>query len=115
MILTPNVKNLKLDLFADAIISGTFVAEDRHGPIGVKSRSGLLLIFGGVPILWSSKIQSKIVLSTLEADYIAFSQVIRELVSARSIVLELAVNMNMDLKGDSTVSKVSEDNVGTQH
>ena len=115
MILTPNAKNLKLDLFADADFAGLFVAEDKHDPVGVKSRTGLLLNFGGVPILWSSKLQSEIALSTLEAEYIALSQGMRELVSARSMVLELAAKMDMDLKGASTVSKAWEDNVGTQN
>ena len=73
MILTPNSKNLKLDLFADADFAGLFVAEDKHDPVGVKSRTGLLLNFGGVPIYWSSKLQSEIALSTLEAEYIALS------------------------------------------
>ena len=33
MILTPNAKNLKLDLFVDADFAGLFVAEDKHDPI----------------------------------------------------------------------------------
>ena len=115
MILTPGVNNLRLDLFADADFAGLFVAEDKHDPVSVKSRTGLLLNFGGVPIFWSSKLQSEIALSTLEAEYIALSQGMRELVSARSMVLELAMKMNLDLKGVSTVSKAWEDNVGTQN
>ena len=115
MILTPNAKNLKLDLFADADFAGLFVAEDKHDPISVKSRTGLLLNFGGVPILCSSKLQSEIALSTLEAEYIALSQGMREVVSARSMVLELGIKINLDLKGSSTVSKAWEDNVGTQN
>ena len=74
-----------------------------------------MLNFGGVPIFWSLKLKSEIALSTLEAEYIALSQGMRELVSARSMVLELAVKMNLDLKGVSTVSKAWEDNVGTQN
>ena len=33
MILTPNSKNLKLDLFADADFAGLFVAENKHNPV----------------------------------------------------------------------------------
>ena len=64
---------------------------------------------------WSSKLQSEIALSTLEAEYIALSQGMRELVSARRLVLELGERMNMDLKSVSQVSKAWEDNVGTQN
>ena len=64
---------------------------------------------------WSSKLQSEIALSTLEAEYIALSQGMRELVSARRLVLELGERMNMNLKSVSQVSKAWEDNVGTQN
>ena len=81
----------------------------------MKSRTGILLNFAGVPVCWSSKLQSEIALSTLEAEYIALSQGMRELVSARRLVLELGERMNMDLKTVSKVSKAWEDNVGTQN
>ena len=64
---------------------------------------------------WSSRLQSEIDLSTLEAEYIALSQGMRELVSARRLVLELGERMNMDHKSVSQVSKAWEDNVGTQN
>ena len=51
----------------------------------------------------------------MQAEYIALSQGIRELVSAKSLVLELGEQMNYDLKSVSSVSKVWEDNVGTQN
>ena len=54
--------------------------------------------------MWSSKLQSEITLSTFEGEYIALSQGMRDLVSAKNMVLELAVKMNMDLKS-ATVSK----------
>ena len=56
MMLTPDPKNLKLDLFADADFAGLFAAEDRHDPVEVKSRTVILLIFGGTPIYWISKL-----------------------------------------------------------
>ena len=46
----PEFKNLKLDLFVDADFSGLLAADDNQDPISVKSRTGLLLNFGGVPI-----------------------------------------------------------------
>ena len=115
LIIKPDAKDLKLGLFADADFAGLFAAEDELDPDGVKSRTGVLLNFGGVPVCWSSKLQSEITLSTLEAEYIALSQGMRELVSARRLVLELCERMNMDLKSVSQVSKAWEDNVGTQN
>ena len=71
--------------------------------------------FGGVPIFWSSKLQTEIVLSTLEAEYIALSQGMRKLVSARNFVMELKRNTTLDLKRVGFMPKAWEDNIGIQN
>ena len=86
VIIKTEVKNLKLDLFADEYFAGLFTAEENQDWISVKSRTGLLLNFVGVSIYWSSKLQSKISLPILEALYIALSQGTRELVFTRELV-----------------------------
>ena len=73
MILSPDRNKLQLDFNADANFAGVFVSEDKQDPVSVKSRTGLLMSFGGVPIFWSSKLQTEIALSTLEAEYITLS------------------------------------------
>ena len=75
----------------------------------------MLLTFGNVPILWSSKIQSEVTLSTLEAEYIALSQGMKDLISARRLMAELGERMNYKMDKVSHVSKVWEDNTGTQN
>ena len=80
LIMKPHKDDLKLDLFADTDFAGLFASENKLDPVSVKSRSGILLTFGGVPVCWSSKLQSEIALSTLEAEYIALFQGMRELV-----------------------------------
>ena len=50
LIMKPYVKNLNLDLFADVDFVGLFAAENKQNPVSVKSRTGLLLNFGGVTI-----------------------------------------------------------------
>ena len=61
---------------------------------------------------WSSKLQSDIALSTFEAEYIALSQGMRELVSAQRLSLELRERMNMYLKSVSQVFKAWETKFG---
>ena len=80
-------------------------AEDKMDPVGVKSKTVVLLTFGNVPILWSSKLQSDIALSTLEAEYIALSQGMRDLVSAWRLMAELGEKMNYKMERISHVSK----------
>ena len=72
-IMTPTAGNLQLDLYADANVAGLFTLEDKLDPVSVKSRTGVLLNFAGLPVCWSSKLQSEIALSTLEAEYIVLS------------------------------------------
>jgi len=109
-IMTPDSENMRIDIYADADFAGLYTTEDKMDPVSVKSRSGVLLTFGNVLILWSSKLQSKIDLSTLEAEYIALSQGMRDLVSARRLMTELGKRMNYKLDNISHVSKVWEDN-----
>ena len=66
--MTTDRSNLKLDLFADADFSGLLSSEDCMDPISVKSRTGILINFGKVPIFWSSKLHLEIALSTLETE-----------------------------------------------
>ena len=111
----PDKKRLSLDLFADADFAGLFASEDRKDPISVKSRTRVLLTLGGVPIFWSSKLQTEIALSTLEAEYIALSQGMRELVAARGLLVELTQQMDFKIANMSYVCKAWEDNTGTQN
>ena len=60
VIMTPDSENMRIDMYADADFSGLYTTEDKMDPVSVKSRSGVLLTFGNVLILWSSKLQSKI-------------------------------------------------------
>ena len=73
LIMKPDNSKVQLDLYTDADFASLFISEDKDDPISVKSRTGMLLTFGDVPIFCSSKLQSEIVLSTLEAEYIALS------------------------------------------
>ena len=80
-------------MFVDADSAGLFASEYKMDPISIKSWTGILLIFGEVPIYWSSEMRTEIIFSTLEAKYIALSQGIRELVVGRNLLFELKVRM----------------------
>jgi hypothetical protein len=44
----------------------------------------------GCPVAWVSKLQTEIALSTLEAEYIALSQAMRDILPTRVVVKEIA-------------------------
>ena len=78
-------KELRVDCYAHANFTGLFAAEDPQDTILVKSRTGFILTIAGCQILWVSKLQTKIALSTLHAEYVALSQSLRDLLSVKGI------------------------------
>ena len=71
-----------------------------------------MITFSGCPISWVSKMQTKIALSTTEAEYIALSQSMRDLILIRSVLKELATVLGLQIDTPITHSTVFEDNNG---
>ena len=87
--------------------------EDDQDPVCVKSRTGYVLTLGNCPILWVSRLQSEIALSTLEAEYMALSMLMRELLPMRELLQEVGEQIDMDFAKPSQMhSTVFEDNNG---
>jgi hypothetical protein len=109
MSLKPNGQ-LQVDCYVDADFAGLWNVEDDQDPVSVKSRSGHVIFFMGCPFSWSSKLQTQIALSTMESEYIALSQAMRELIACREILKEIYTHVLHDSeKGKSidyyTISK----------
>jgi hypothetical protein len=68
-----NLSSLALDCYVDADFAGLWRAEDPHDPHCVRSRTGYIIMLAGCPVIWSSKLQTLISQSTMEAEYIALS------------------------------------------
>ena len=102
---------LVVDCYVDADFAGLWKSEDDQDPVCVKSRSGYILEYAGCPLIWSSKLQTEIALSTMESEYIALSQAMRELIPLRRLVAEMASSLDLGVPtGCRTYSKVFEDN-----
>ena len=76
-------KNFQMDCHLDADFSGLWNMENYKDLTRVKSRTGYLILFMKFPLLSTSKIQTQIVLSTMEAEYISLSTAMRELIGVR--------------------------------
>jgi hypothetical protein len=102
------------EVYADADFAGNWHKFTAHtDPSTAKSRSGYVILFAGCPIMWSSKLQTQIALSTTEAEYIALSQSLRDTIPLMQLLQEFKS------KGFHTVStvpkvhcKAFEDNSG---
>ena len=81
---------LQLNLWADADFSGLWNIEDQMDPTSAKSRMGFVVTLSGLPLVWSSKLQQEITLSTAEAEFASLSTGMRLLVPLRGLFLEVA-------------------------
>jgi hypothetical protein len=79
----------QVDCYVDADFAGLFSVEDAQHPITAKSRTGYVIMYSGVPVLWVWKMQTQIALSIMEAEYIALSQSMRDLIPVREILKDI--------------------------
>ena len=66
-------------------------------------------MYANCPILWVSRLQTEIALSTAEAEYIAFSQSLRDVISLITLLKEINKVYPVHVKNPTFVSK-HEDN-----
>jgi hypothetical protein len=77
-------------VWADSDFSGNWDPEhSMHDPNTARSRSGYFITYLGAPLMWKSSLQTKIALSTCEAEYICLSQVLRKVIPIMDLVQEL--------------------------
>ena len=106
-------QELQLNCYVDADFAGLWTHKNDQDPVCVKSRTGYVFTLGGCPIQWSSKLQSDIALSTTEAEYIALSQAMRELLPLRQLLCKMVQKTQL-VGGENIAIKLTvfEDNSG---
>jgi hypothetical protein len=63
------------EVHVDCEIAGNWVKEDAmNDPSTAKSRTGYVISYQGCPITWASKLQTEVVLSTTESEYVGLSE-----------------------------------------
>lgn len=112
IIMTPS-KSFSVDCYVDADFAGLYGHEDCQNPISVKSRTGYVLLLADCPLLWVSKLQSMVAVSTMEAEYIALSQAMRDIIPMRRLAKLACDTIFGTGKYEARIfSKVFEDNIG---
>ena len=76
-------------------------------------RSGHVITYAGCPISWSSKMQTKVALSTTEAEYIVCSTALRDVIPLMNLTNKVCQRYDDEIQSQPTVQcKVFEDNSG---
>ena len=105
-------QEIQLDAYVDADFSGLYGIEDSADPISSRSRTGFVFLLGNCPVVWKSSLQSLTALSTVEAEYIALSSAMRELIPLRRLVKEIADVLDIKVADTNVKSTVFEDSMG---
>jgi hypothetical protein len=108
-------RDQSIEVYADADFYGSWNKATAPQDISTaKSRTGYIVKFAACPIVWTSKLQTQIALSTTEAEYISLSQYTREAIPLMQLVREIN---EKDITTYSDVPKVYckafEDNIGS--
>ena len=91
-----------IEKWAVKALSDSDFASDKETRISI---FGYNIYFCGIPIAWRSQVMKSVVLSTTEAEYMALSEVVKEL----KFIVQLLQTMNVEVELPITVH---EDNVG---
>jgi hypothetical protein len=91
-----------IQCFVDADFASGWTSSDCDEPSSVYSRAGFIIMYAGCPLVWVSKPQTEVPLGTTEAEYIALSHAMRELIPLLGILEELTpvFHLNKDQPND---------------
>ncbi len=99
-----------LDCWVDADFAGLYSTEDPKDPTSVRSRTGFVITLGGNPVVWQSKLQTEIALSTMSSKYIALSMAMHSLIHLRNVHHEVVDAFKLPKSKDSWILTIYEDN-----
>jgi len=85
-----------IQCFVDADFASGWSSSDCEEPSSVYSRTGFIIMYAGCPLVWVSKLQTEVALSTTEAEYIALSHAMRELIPLLGILEEITPVFHLD-------------------
>jgi len=110
--MNPSTNICKIDAYPEADFAGMYGHEKPVDPSCVKSRTGFVITFTDVPILWKSQLQTETALSTMEAEIIALLACCRDLIPIIDMVESVTSSVKLPI-GETTMKlSVHEDNSG---
>ena len=99
-----------VECFVDADFAGGFSKEMASDSSSLYSRTGFVIFYAGCPVLWASKMQTEIALSTAESEYIALSTALRDVIPFLNLLQEIKEVFNINNKTTKFYCQAFEDN-----
>ena len=99
-----------VEVNVDASFAGEWNKTWSEDPTSVFSRTGYVVKYANCAIIWMSKLQTEISLSTTESEYIALSQSLREVIPMMALLEELKNILPLNTKRAKLHCTVFEDN-----
>ena len=75
----------------DANFVGNWNLVEGDNPVSVLSRTGFIVTYADCPLIWALRLQPEISLSTTEAEYIALSIAMKEIIPLINILGEVKI------------------------
>ena len=85
IVLNPSNKLVE-DFYGEADFAGLLGHENPQDPICDMSKSGFVITFANCPLLWMSKLQTEIALSTLHSEYVALFYSVKKKLTLKSLI-----------------------------
>ena len=111
MILCPD-DSRGVDCYVDASFATEYDKSRALDPACVLSQTGYAVFYKGCPVIWVSKMQTEIALSTTEAEYIALSQAMRDVIPFMNVLSELQDFYSTKTSKPKILCRLFEDNNG---
>jgi len=112
LILRPSGE-LHIDVYCNADFAGLWPFEDKLDPTCVKSRTGYVICISDCPVIWTSKLQTELSLSTMESEYNALSYCMRSVIPFKRTVHSISKGIGLPEDQLTTFkTTVWEDNAG---
>jgi hypothetical protein len=107
LIVRPTTTTCRLDCYADADFAGLWNAKQPNVVGNLRSRTGYLLTLGNTPVVWASKLQGVIALSTMESEFISLSAALKALIPLRDTHFRISEALSLPYEPES---RIFEDN-----
>ena len=103
IILKPD-RTKSLESFADADFAGNWYQDTaEYDASTAKSQTGFIMLYADFPVLWCSKLQTQVTLSTTEEEYVSLSHSLRAAIPLINLLNKMTDRKIITINATTTV------------